>query len=137
KRSKVKGPAQGAKGQDGRQHVPMDVANKIATQPTNKKETQAFLGLVGFWRMHIPGYSQLVSPLFRVTRKENCFEWGLEQQQAFQQTKQEIARAVALGPIRTGSDVQNILYTAAGEHGLTWSLWQKTSGETRGRPLGF
>ena len=127
KKSKVKGPAQeiqflGIKWQDGRRHVPMDVVNKIATMspPANKKETQAFLGLVGFWRMHIPGYSQLVSPLYRVTRKKNYFEWGLEQQAAFEHIKQEIARAVALGPVRTGPAVQNVLYTAAGEHGLTW-----------------
>ena len=144
KKSKVKGPAQeiqflGIKWQDGHRHVPMDVVNKTATMspPANKKETQAFLGLVGFWRMHIPGYSQLVSPLYRVTRKKNYFEWGPEQQQAFEHIRQEIARAVALGPVRTGPDVQNVLYTAAGEHGLTWSLWQKTPGETRGRPLGF
>ncbi|KAM9590504.1 uncharacterized protein ACIBXB_005765 [Morphnus guianensis] len=144
KKSKVKGPAQeiqflGIKWQDGRHHVPMDVVNKIATMspPANKKETQAFLGLVGFWRMHIPGYSQLVSPLYRVTRKKNYFEWGPEQQQAFEHIRQEIAREVALGPVRTGPDVQNVLYTAAGEHGLNWSLWQKTPGETRGRPLGF
>ncbi|NXF11373.1 TF29 protein, partial [Smithornis capensis] len=109
KQSKVKGPTQeiqflGIKWQDGRRHVPMDVVNKIATMspPVNKKETQAFLGLVGFWRMHIPGYSQLVSPLYRVTRKKNHFKWGLEQQQAFEQVKQEIACAVALGPVRTG-----------------------------------
>uniref|UniRef100_A0A8B9VM15 ribonuclease H n=1 Tax=Anas zonorhyncha TaxID=75864 RepID=A0A8B9VM15_9AVES len=144
KQNKVKGPAQeiqflGVKWQDGRRHIPTDVINKITVMspPTSKKETQAFLGLVGFWRMHVPGYSQLVSPLYRVTRKRNSFEWGPEQQQAFEQLKQEIARAVALGPVRTGPAVQNILYTAAGEHGLTWSLWQKTPGETRGRPLGF
>ncbi|KAK4810718.1 LOW QUALITY PROTEIN: hypothetical protein QYF61_007692 [Mycteria americana] len=138
KRSKVKGPAQeiqflGIKWQDGCCHVPMDVINKIATMspPAKKKEKQAFPCLVGFWRMHIPGYSQLVSPLYRVTRKKNYFEWGLEQQRAFEQIKQEIARVVALGPVRTGPAVQNVLYTAAGEHGLTWSLWQKTPGETR------
>ncbi|KAK4817707.1 hypothetical protein QYF61_026397 [Mycteria americana] len=82
--------------------------------------------------MHIPVYSQLVNPLYRVTRKKNYFEWGLEQQQAFEHIKQEIACAVALGPVRTGPAVQNVLCTAAGEHGLTWSLWQKTSGETQG-----
>ncbi|GAB0207212.1 hypothetical protein GRJ2_003186800 [Grus japonensis] len=31
----------------------------------------------------------------------------------------------------------HVLYTAAGENGPTWSLWQKAPGETRGRPLGF
>ncbi|NWH96424.1 POL5 protein, partial [Aegithalos caudatus] len=106
KKSKVKGPAQeiqflGVKWQDGRRHIPMDVINKITAMspPSNKKETQSFLGVVGFWRMHIPDYSLIVSPLHRVTRKKNNFLWGPEQQQAFEQIKQEIARAMALGPV--------------------------------------
>ncbi|KFR15712.1 hypothetical protein N306_08248, partial [Opisthocomus hoazin] len=144
KRSKVKGPAQeiqflGIKWQDGRRQIPMDVINKIAAMspPTSQKEAQAFLGVVGFWRMHIPNYSQIVSPLYHVTRKKNDFEWGPEQRQAFEQIKREIVHAVALGPVRSGQDVKNVLYTAAGENGPTWSLWQKAPGETRGRPLGF
>ncbi|TRZ09447.1 hypothetical protein HGM15179_017657 [Zosterops borbonicus] len=87
--------------------------------------------------MHIPEYSQIVSPLYLVTCKKNTFHRGPEQQQAFAQIKQEIAHAVALGPARTGPDVKNVLYSAAGSHGLSWSLWQKVPGETRGRPLGF
>ncbi|RMC22049.1 hypothetical protein DUI87_02920 [Hirundo rustica rustica] len=77
-----------------------------------KKETQAFLGAIGFWRMHIPEYSQIVSPLYLVTCKKNDFHWGPEQQQAFAQIKQEIAHALALGPVRTGPDVKNVLYSA-------------------------
>ncbi|GAB0208636.1 hypothetical protein GRJ2_003329300 [Grus japonensis] len=86
KRSKVKGPAQeiqflGIRWHDGRCQIPMDVINKIAAMSplTNKKETQAFLGVVGFWRMHIPNYSLIVSPLYHVTRKKNDFKWGPEQ----------------------------------------------------------
>ncbi|RMC01124.1 hypothetical protein DUI87_22390 [Hirundo rustica rustica] len=144
KKSKVKGPAHeiqflGVKWQDGWRQIPTDVINKITaiSPPTNKKETQAFLGAIGFWRMHIPEYSQNVSPPYLVTHKKNDFHWGPEQQQAFVQIKQEIAHAVALGPVRTGPDVKNVLYSAAGSHSLFWSLWQKASGETRGRPLGF
>ncbi|RMC02617.1 hypothetical protein DUI87_20772 [Hirundo rustica rustica] len=144
KRSKVKGPAQeiqflGVKWQDGRRQIPTEVINKIIAMspPTSKKETQAFLGAIGFWRMHIPEYRQIVSPLYLVTRKKNDFHWGPEQQQAFAQIKQEIAHAVALGPVRTGPEVKNVLYSAAGNNGLSWSLWQKVPGETRGRPLGF
>ncbi|KAK4811370.1 hypothetical protein QYF61_027599 [Mycteria americana] len=66
---KVKGPAQeiqflGIKWQDGRHHIPMDVINKITAMspPANKKETQAFLGLVVFWRMHIPEAQVLLAP---------------------------------------------------------------------------
>ncbi|RMC19115.1 hypothetical protein DUI87_03719 [Hirundo rustica rustica] len=105
--------------------------------PTNKKETQAFLGAIGFWRMHIPEYSQIVSPLYLVTHKKNDFHWGPEQQQAFAQIKQEITHVVALGPVRTGPDVKNVLHSAARNNGLSWSLWQKVPGETWGRPLGF
>ncbi|RMC20359.1 hypothetical protein DUI87_01208 [Hirundo rustica rustica] len=144
KQSKVKGPAReiqflGVKWQDGRRQIPTEVINKITAMspPTSKKETQAFLGAIGFWRMHIPEYSQIVSPLYLVTRKKNDFHWGPEQQQAFAQIKQEIAHAVALGPVRTGPDVKNVLYSAAGNNGLSWSLWQKVPGETRGRLLGF
>ncbi|KAK4810974.1 hypothetical protein QYF61_014446 [Mycteria americana] len=144
KQRKVKGPAQeiqflGIKWQDGRRQIPVDVINKITAMspPTSKKETQAFLGVVGFWRMHIPNYSLIVSPLYQVTRKKNDFKWGPEQRQAFEQIKQEIVHAVALGPVQAGQDVKNVLYTAAGENGPTWSLWQKAPGETRGRPLGF
>ncbi|KAK4813981.1 hypothetical protein QYF61_003814 [Mycteria americana] len=144
KQHKVKGPAQeihvlGIKWQDGRRQVPMDVINKITAMspPTSKKETQAFLGFVGFWRMYIPNYSLIISPLYQVTQKKNDFKWGPEQRQAFEQIKQETVHAVALGPVWAGQDVKNVLYTAAGENGPTWSLWQKAPGETRGQPLGF
>ncbi|RMB91846.1 hypothetical protein DUI87_31774 [Hirundo rustica rustica] len=49
--------------------------------------------------MHIPEYSQIVSPLYLVTHKKNDFHWGPEQQQAIAQIKQEIAHAVALGQV--------------------------------------
>ncbi|GAB0186561.1 hypothetical protein GRJ2_001121400 [Grus japonensis] len=81
--------------------------------------------------------SLIVSPLYQVTQKKNNFKWGPEQQQAFEQIKQEIVHAVALGPVWAGPDVKNVLYTTARENGPTWSLRQKAPGETRGRPLGF
>ncbi|KAF4798541.1 hypothetical protein TURU_063024 [Turdus rufiventris] len=40
-------------------------------------------------------------------------------------------------PLWTGPEVKNVLYSAAKNHGLSWSLSQKVPRETRGRPLGF
>ncbi|GAB0190181.1 hypothetical protein GRJ2_001483400 [Grus japonensis] len=144
KQSKVKGPAQkiqllGIQWQDGCCQIPMDVINKIAAMSplTNKKETQAFLGIVGFWQMDIPNYGLVVSPPYQVSWKKNNFKLGTEQQEDFEQIKQEIVHAVALGPVRAGPGVKNVLYTTAKENGPTWSLWQKARGETRGWPLGF
>jgi len=61
KQSKVKGPVQethffGIKWQDGHRQILMDVLKKIAAMspPTTKNKAQAFLDVVGFWRMHIP-----------------------------------------------------------------------------------
>jgi len=117
----------------------MDAINKIIAMspPTSKKEAQAFLGVVGVWRMHIPNYSPIVRPLYQVTQEKKYFGWGPEQQQAFEQIELEIVHAVALGPVRSGQDAENVFYTTAGENGQTWSLWEKAPGETRGQPLGF
>ncbi|RMC22083.1 hypothetical protein DUI87_02955 [Hirundo rustica rustica] len=77
KKSKVKGPAReiqflGVKWHDGRRQIPTEIIHKITAMcpPTNKKETQAFLGAIGFWMMHIPEYNQIVSPLYLVTHKK-------------------------------------------------------------------
>jgi len=69
--------------------------------------------------MNIPNYSQIVSPLYHVTRKKIDFEWSPKQRQAFEQIKWEIVHAVVLGPVRSGQDVKNVLYTTARENGPT------------------
>ncbi|RMC16646.1 hypothetical protein DUI87_06585 [Hirundo rustica rustica] len=141
KQSKVKGPAReiqflGVKWQDGQRRIPIEVINKITAMfpPTSKKETQAFLGAIGFWRMHIPEYSQIVSPLYLVTHKKNDFHWGPEQQQTSAQIKQEIAHAVALGPVRMGPEVKNVLYSVAGKvkwcNGLLKTILKALGGGT-------
>lgn len=46
----------------------------------------SFLGVVDFWRMHIPDYSFFVNPFHQMMQKKNCV-WGFEQ--AFEQIKQD------------------------------------------------
>ncbi|KAF4802831.1 hypothetical protein TURU_021646 [Turdus rufiventris] len=125
-KSKVKGPAQeiqflAVKWQDRRHQIPTEVINKITAMspPTSKKEIQAFLGAIGFRRMHILEYGQIVSPLYLVTHKKNDFHWAPDQQKAFVQIKQEVAHAVALGPVRRGPEVKNVIYSAAEKKGLS------------------
>lgn len=143
-RSGVKGPRQqitflGVRLRGGRRLIPRDVVNKIraTSPPTSGEEMQEFLDVVGSWQMHIPNYSHIVAPLCQVASRRNIFRWGPAQQQAFEQVKQEITHAMALGTVRVGQDVTTVLYTAAGEKGPTWSLWQKVPREARGQPLGF
>ncbi|KQK79502.1 hypothetical protein AAES_103425 [Amazona aestiva] len=143
-KSNVKGPTQeiqflGIKWQDGCRQIPTDVINKATAMspPTNKKETRAFLGAVGFWRMHIPNYSLIVSPLYHVTQKKSDFKWSPEQQQAFEQIKREIVHAVALGPVQTGQDVKNALYTTGGENAPPGASGRKLQGRLKVNPLAF
>ena len=38
--------------------------------PTNMTEIQSFLGLVGYYRKFVEGFSKLAAPLTKLTRKE-------------------------------------------------------------------
>ena len=59
--------------------------------------------------MRVLNYSLTVRPLHQVMQKKKNFRWGPSQQEAFEQIKQEIGGAVALGPLRMGHDVKNLL----------------------------
>lgn len=134
KQSTVNGPAQeiqflGLKRQGRCDHISGGVINKITTKKT---ETQDFLGVVFFWRMHIPGFNLISTgyslPLYWVTWKNKDFKSGAEQQQTFEQTK---------WPVQIWQVVKNVLYTTDRDNGSFWNIWPKEPGETLSWPLGF
>ena len=45
-------------------------------RPKTVTEVRSFLGLAGYYRRFIKGFSQLVLPLTRLTRKNQSFEWN-------------------------------------------------------------
>jgi hypothetical protein len=51
--------------------------------PQKVKDVRSFLGFANFSRRFIRGYSELVRPLTRLTKKEIKFKWGPEEQAAF------------------------------------------------------
>ena len=77
--------------------------------PTTQKEVEQFLGLAGYYRRFIAGFSKIASPLSELcgTLKaakggsqrappRKRFEWGAEQQQAFEQLKAAVVSAPCL-----------------------------------------
>jgi len=56
-------------------------------EPTNVKGIQSFLEFANFYRRFIEDYSRITTPLTRLTRKEVSWEWGDEQQTAFDTLK--------------------------------------------------
>jgi hypothetical protein len=66
--------------------------------PTPKTVTsvRSFLGLTGYYRKHIRGYSRLAGPLFELTRKDVVFVWDMGCQQAYQALKTALVDAHVL-----------------------------------------
>jgi hypothetical protein len=44
--------------------------------PTTITNVRSFLGLTGYYRKYIKGYSKLAGPLFELTKKDVVFVWN-------------------------------------------------------------
>ncbi|GJR95092.1 hypothetical protein Tco_0267266 [Tanacetum coccineum] len=52
-----------------------------------------FLGLAGYYRRFIEGFSKIAKPMTKLTQKKIKFEWGDKQEAAFQLLKQKLCSA--------------------------------------------
>nr|GEW43564.1 putative reverse transcriptase domain-containing protein [Tanacetum cinerariifolium] len=64
--------------------------------PTTPTEVRQFLGLAGYYRRFIEGFSLISKPLSKLTQKNKKFEWGMEEEEAFQTLKQKLYSAPIL-----------------------------------------
>jgi hypothetical protein len=64
--------------------------------PGNVKQVRGFLGVINFIKNHIPNRAAICEPITRLTRKDEKFSWGDEQQQAFDKVKAVIAESIML-----------------------------------------
>ena len=58
--------------------------------PKNKDELRSALGLLNYYRCYIPSASTIAQPLNALLRKDVAFEWGPDQQTAFEALKVEL-----------------------------------------------
>ena len=58
--------------------------------PLNITALRAFLGFVQFYRRHIKGYSEIVSPLTELTSNKVPFIWRKNQQESFSALKKTV-----------------------------------------------
>ena len=65
-------------------------------QPKHLKDVQAFLGFANFYRRFILGYSRVVAPMTRLTRKDQPFEWTTKCAEAFRTLKDAFCSAPIL-----------------------------------------
>ncbi|GKC72554.1 putative reverse transcriptase domain-containing protein, partial [Tanacetum coccineum] len=59
-------------------------------------EVRQFLGLDGYYRRFIEGFSLISKPLTKLTQKYKKYEWGKEEEEAFQTLKQKLCSAPIL-----------------------------------------
>nr|GEW46567.1 putative polyprotein [Tanacetum cinerariifolium] len=58
--------------------------------PTTPTEVRQFLGLAGYYQKFIEGFSLISKPLTKLTQKNKKYEWGIEEDEAFQTLKQKL-----------------------------------------------
>ena len=59
-------------------------------RPKTITEVRSFLGLAGYYRRFIQGFSQIALPLTRLTRKDQPFVWDARCEQSFQELKSRL-----------------------------------------------
>jgi hypothetical protein len=92
-------------------------------QPTSVREIRSFLGLAGYYRRFIAGFSALSGPLTALTRKNAPYVWSDECEESFQELKQRLVSAPVLTlPMES---VGYVVYTDASRKGLGCVLMQQ------------
>ncbi|GJU59033.1 putative reverse transcriptase domain-containing protein, partial [Tanacetum coccineum] len=93
------------------------------TSPKSPTEIRQFLGLAGYYRRFIEGFSKIAKPMTKLTQKKVKFEWGDKQEVAFQLLKQKLGSAPILALPEGSEDF--IAYCDASKKGLGVVLMQR------------
>ena len=97
-------------------------ANVDWKPPTNVTEVRSFLGLAGYYRKFVEGFSKIATPLTKLTRKEEKFIWSEACQNSFDELKQRLTTAPVL-TLPSGSEGFTV-YCDASKQGLGCVLMQ-------------
>ena len=90
--------------------------------PKNMSEVRSFLGLVGYNRKFVKGFSRIAAPLTKVTRKDVKYDLVDACQQSFEELKSRLTSAPVLA-MPNGKD-GFVVYSDASRQGLGCVLMQ-------------
>ncbi|KAL4339218.1 hypothetical protein GQ457_08G027450 [Hibiscus cannabinus] len=101
--------------------------NKVQTildwrPPRNVSEVRSFLGLAGYYRRFMKGFSVIALPLTKLLRKDQPFEWSKDRQRIFDKLKQALTHAHVLIQPEPGKEFT--VYSDASHSGLGCVLMQ-------------
>jgi hypothetical protein len=91
--------------------------------PTTVSEIQSFLGLAGYYRRFIEGFSKIVKSLTSLLEKDKKFEWS----EACQNSFEELRKRLTTAPVFTMPDIHKSfdIYCDASKQGLCCVLMQE------------
>ncbi|GJU43942.1 putative reverse transcriptase domain-containing protein [Tanacetum coccineum] len=90
--------------------------------PKTPTEIRQFLGLAGYYRRFIEGFSKIAKSMTKLTQKKVKFDWGDKQEAAFQLLKEKLCSAPILA-LPEGAE-NFIIYCDASHKGLGVVLMQ-------------
>ena len=93
-------------------------ANSNWSRPNNTSKIRSFLGLAGYYRRFVEGFSRIAMPLTQLTRKNQKFQWTDACEKSFQELKQRLVSAPIL-TVPSGSE-GFVIYSDASKQGLGW-----------------
>ncbi|GJX95732.1 putative reverse transcriptase domain-containing protein [Tanacetum coccineum] len=91
--------------------------------PRTPTEVRSFLGLAGYYRRFIENFSKIAKSLTILTQKSKTFNWGEEQEYAFQTLKDKLCNAPVLALPDGSKDF--VVYCDASGIGLGCVLMQR------------
>jgi hypothetical protein len=76
---------------------PSKVASVLEWEaPKNVKRIRGFLGMAGYYRRFIEGFSNIAGPMMKLLRKNTPFVWSEECEASFQKLKEKLTTALVL-----------------------------------------
>ncbi|GJS53931.1 putative reverse transcriptase domain-containing protein [Tanacetum coccineum] len=91
--------------------------------PKTPTEIRQFLGLAGYYRRFIEGFSKIAKSMTKLTQKGIKFDWGEKEENAFQLIKQKLCSALILALPKGSEDF--VVYCDASHKGLGAVLMQR------------
>ncbi|WMV56466.1 hypothetical protein MTR67_049851 [Solanum verrucosum] len=92
-------------------------------RPTSPTDIRSFLGLAGYYRWFVEGFSSIASPLTRLTQKKVKFQWSDDCEKIFAELKTRLTTPPVL-TLQEGSDGY-VIYCDASKVGLGRVLMQR------------
>ena len=90
--------------------------------PTTPREVKSFLGLAGYYRKFVEGFSKIAHSMIELTKDDVPFQWNDEAEAAFQTLKLRLITPPILA--FPNPDVEFIVFTDASEFGIGAVLGQ-------------